>query len=163
MPRNRSANGKVQLNVWISEEAKGYLDERYQQEGRHFNEQIEEYIQHAMAVHRGELVEEQSLPVIREVVDSTLRKYTAQLRTDLREDLRLEILEEVKTITRNSDNRLAALIVRAVRDAGIVRRVLYALVAKTFGSAFAQEAYENAREKAGQELTAHATTKKEVD
>ena len=160
MPRKRPANGTVQLNVWISIEAKGYLDERFKQEGRHLNEQIEDYIRQDMAVHHGEIVEQQSLPVISEIIETKLRKATAQLRTDLREDMQIEIIEQIKTITRNSDNRLASLIVRAVRDAGIIRRLLYALVAKTHGADFATEAYESAREKAGQELASRITAKK---
>ena len=163
MPRKRPANGTVQLNVWISVEAKQHLDERFKQEGRHLNEQIEDYIRQDMAVHHGEIVEQQSLPVISEVIETKLRKATAQLRTDLREDMQLEMIEQIKTITRNSDNRLASLIVRAVRDSGIIRRLLYALVAKTHGAAFATEAYESAREKAGQELASRITAKKEAD
>ena len=163
MPRKRPANGTVQLNVWISVEAKHYLDERFQREGRHLNEQIEDYIRQDMAVHHGEIVEQQSLPVISEIIETNLRKATAQLRTDLREDMQLEIIEQIKTITRNSDNRLASLIVRAVRDAGIIRRLLYALVAKTHGATFATEAYESAREKAGQELASRVTAKKEAN
>jgi len=163
MPRKRPANGTVQLNVWISIEAKEYLDERFKQEGRHLNEQIEDYIRQDRAVHHGEIVEQQSLPVISEIIETKLRKATAQLRTDLREDMQLEMIEQIKTITRNSDNRLASLIVRAVRDAGIIRRLLYALVAKTHGAAFATEAYESAREKAGQELASRVTAKKEAD
>jgi gamma-glutamylcysteine synthetase len=163
MPRKRPANGTVQLNVWISVEARQYLDERFKEEGRHLNEQIEDLIRKDMAVHHGEIVEQQSLPVISEIIETKLRKATAQLRSDLREDMQLEMIEQIKTITRNSDNRLASLIVRAVRDAGIIRRLLYALVAKTHGAAFATEAYENAREKAGQELAPRATAKKEAD
>jgi gamma-glutamylcysteine synthetase len=163
MPRKRPANGTVQLNIWISVEAKRYLEERFKQEGRHFNEQIEDYIRKDMAVHRGEIMEQQSLPVISEIVDTTLRKYTAQLRADLREDMQLDILEAMKTMMRNSDNRLASLIVRAVRDAGIIRRLLYALVAKTFGPEFARDAYENAQAKAGQELAARTTARKETE
>jgi gamma-glutamylcysteine synthetase len=161
MPKQRH-DGKVQLNVWISKEAKCHLDECYQREGRHYTEQIEDYIRHDIAVHRGEIVEQQSLPVISELVDTTLRKYTAQLRTDLREDMQLEIVDAVQTIIRNSDNRLAGLIVRAVRDAGIIRRFLYALVAKQFGAAFAKEAHDDAKEKAGQELAARSTARKEA-
>ena len=163
MPRKRPANGAVQLNVWISLEAKQHLDERFKQEGRHLNEQIEDLIRKDMAIHHGEIVEQQSLPVISEIIETKLRKATAQLRSDLREDMQLEMIEQIKTITRNSDNRLASLIVRAVRDAGIIRRLLYALMAKTHGAAFATEAYENAREKAGQELAPRATAKKEAD
>jgi hypothetical protein len=163
MPRKRSANGKVQLNIWISKEAKEYLDERYEQEGMHLYEQIESYIRRDMAAHGGEVMEQQSLPVISEIVDTTLRKYTAQLRADLREDMQLDLLEAMKTMMRNSDNRLASLIVRAVRDAGIIRRLLYALVAKTFGPEFARDAYENAQAKAGQELAARTTARKEAE
>ena len=163
MPRKRPANGTVQLNVWISVEAKQHLDERFKHEGRHLNELMEDYILQDLAVHHGEIVEHQSLPVISELIETKLRKATAQLRADLREDMQLEIIEPIKTITRNSDNRLASLIVRAVRDAGIIRRLLYALVAKTHGAAFATEAYESAREKAGQELSSRITAKKEAD
>jgi gamma-glutamylcysteine synthetase len=163
MPRKRPANGTVQLNVWISVDAKRYLDERYEQEGLHLNEQIEDYIRQHMAVHHGEIVEQHSLPVISEILETRLRKATAQLRSDLREDMQLEMIEQLKTITRNSDNRLASLIVRTVRDTGIIRRLLYALVAKTHGAAFATEAYESAREKAGQELASRVTAKKEAD
>src|SRR6266568_5073617 len=157
MPRKRLANGAVQLNVWISVEAKQYMDERFKQEGRHLNEQIEDYIRQDMAIHNGEIVEQQSLPVISEIMNTTLRKYTAQLRADLRDDMRLDILEPMKTVSRNSGDRLASLIVRTVRDAGIIRRLLYALVAKTFGLEFAQEAYENAKARSGQELAARTT------
>ncbi len=153
----------MQLNVWISAEAKQFLDECYEREGRHLYEQIEGYIRQDMAAHRGEVIEQQSLPVIGELVDTTLRKYTAQLRADLREDMRLDILEPMKTVSRNSDDRLASLIVRAVRDAGILRRLLYALVAKTFGPEFASEAYENAKARSGQELAARASARKEAE
>ena len=163
MPRKRTANGREQLNVWISVEAKQYLDERSEREDRHLNELIEEFIRKDMAVYHGEVIEQQSLPVISEVIDTKLRKALAQLRTDLREDMQLDILEPMKTVSRNSDNRLASLIVRAVRDAGIIRRLLYALVAKTFGPEFARDAYENAQAKAGQELAARTTARKEAE
>src|SRR6266566_7366588 len=152
-----------QLNVWIDADLKDTLTERADREGKTMKDLVEGILRQDVARERGEMIEQQSLPVISEIIDTKLRKYLAQLRTDLREDLRLEILEEVKTITRNSDNRLAELIVRAVRDAGIIRRVLYALVAKMVSPAFAQEAYENAREKAGQELASRVTAKKEME
>ena len=69
MPRKRQGKGTVQLNVWISTEAKQYLDERFEREGRHLYEQIEDYIRKDMASHRGEVVEQQSLPVISELVE----------------------------------------------------------------------------------------------
>lgn len=161
MPKQRH-DGKVQLNVWITREAKCHLDECYEREGRHYTEQIEDYIRHDMAVRNGEIIEQHSLPVISEIVEATLQKHLAQFRTDLRQDMQFELLEPVKTIIRSSDNRLAGLIVRAVRDAGIIRRFLYALVAKQFGAAFAKEAHDDAKEKAGQELAARSTARKEA-
>ena len=161
MPKQRH-DGKVQLNVWITKEAKCHLDECYEREGRHYTEQIEDYIRHDMAVRNGEIIEQYALPVIGEIVETTLQKHLAHFRTDLRQDMQFEILEPVKTVIRGSDNRLAGLIVRAVRDAGIIRRFLYALVAKQFGAAFAKEAHDDAKEKAGQELAARSTARKEA-
>ena len=155
---------QLQLNVWISEDVKQYLDERSGREDRHLVRADRRT--HSAKTWRyitGRVIEQHSLPVISEIIETKLRKATAQLRTDLREDMQLEIIEQIKTITRNSDNRLASLIVRAVRDTGIIRRLLYALVAKTHGAAFATEAYESAREKAGQELASRVTAKKEAD
>ena len=163
MPKKQSSNGKYQLNVWISEQADAYLTQCYERDGRHRNEIIERLIQQDIAVHAGERVERQSLPVINESIDTALRKYTAQLRTDLREDMQLEIVEAVRTISRASDNRLAGLIVRTMRDAGIIRRMLFAFVAKRFGTEFATEAYEDAKAKAGAELAARTTTRKEQE
>ncbi len=162
MPRKRSANGKEQLNVWISVEGHHYLNERAEREDRHLNELIEEFIRRDMAVHSGEIIEQHALPVISEIVEAKLQKHLAHFRIDLRQDMQFEILEPVKTVIRSSDNRLAGLIVRAVRDAGIIRRFLYALVAKQFGAAFAKEAHDDAKEKAGQELAVRATARKEA-
>lgn len=152
-----------QLNVWIDGDLKDALSERAEREGKKLKELVEHILRQDVARERGEIIEQQSLPVISDIIDSRLRKATAQLRADLLEDMHLEILEAIKTMIRNSDNRLASLIVRAVRDAGIIRRLLYALVAKTHGADFATEAYESAREKAGQELASRITAKKEAD
>lgn len=152
-----------QLNVWIDGDLKDALTERAEREGKKLKELVEHILRQDIARERGEIIEQQSLPVISEILESKLRKATAQLRNDLREDMQFEMIEQIKTITRNSDNRLAGLIVRTVRDAGIIRRMLYALVAKTHGTDFASEAYESAREKAGQELSSRAMAKKEAD
>jgi hypothetical protein len=149
-----------QLNVWIDGDLKDALSARAEREGKKLKELVEHILRQDVARERGEIIEQQSLPVISEILESKLRKVTAQLRHDLREDMQLEVIQQIKTITRNSDNRLAGLI---VRDAGIIRRMLYALVAKTHGTDFASEAYESAREKAGQELSSRAMAKKEAD
>ncbi len=63
----------------------------------------------------------------------------------------------MKTTMCNSDDRSTSLIERAVCEAGIILRLLYALVAKTFGPEFAWDASKHAQAKAGQALAARTT------
>lgn len=105
-----------------------------------------------LSIKKGEIIEQQSLPVIRDIVQSEVRKALAQLRTDLREDMRLEFTNEMKALARASDNRLAALLVRAIRDSNVARRLIYANLARSHGPDFANRAYEDAKQKAGKDL-----------
>ncbi len=59
---------------------------------------------------------------------------------------------EFKAVTRASDNRLAALLVRSIRDASIAKRLIYTVLSKLVSPSFAQETYEVAQERAGKEL-----------
>ena len=92
--------------------------------GKAMNVISDELISIGIAVKRGEVIEQQSLPVIREIVTSELRKGFATQHETIREDMQLEFTNEIKAITRASNNRLAALIVLALRDANIGRRFL---------------------------------------
>jgi|SRR6266699_4127068 len=140
------------LNMWIPEELKVYLAERAKNEERGMNQIVVDLIRQEMARQQGAVVEQQSLPVIREIVQTELRKALAQQRSDLREDMNLEFTNELKALTRASDNRLAALMVRGLRDSNVARRLTYAMLARTHGPDFANRAYEDAREKAGRDL-----------
>lgn len=162
MPKKPSSNGDYQLNVWISAEADAYLTRCYERDGLHRKEIIETLLQREMAREAGEQVERQSLPMIHDSIETTMRKYLAQLRSDLREDMHMEIVEAMKTTARASENRLAKLIVRVMRDSGIARRLVFALISKTHGTEFAHEAYEHAKAAAGQELAARSTAKQEA-
>ena len=82
-----------------------------------------------------------------------LRGEMAQLRSDLRDDVGLDM----KTLHTKSDNRLAALIIRATRDAAMARRLIYTVLAKAHGPEFAQKTYETAIERVGKELAARPT------
>jgi hypothetical protein len=62
-------------------------------------------------------------------------------------------------VTHRSDDRIAKLVVRAVRDAGISRRLIIAHLSKAYGPDFARSAYESAKEDAGKELASKATAK----
>ncbi len=148
---------KKRLDVWIHAGLRDYVAQEAMREGRPMNALADDLLAHAIAHRQGEVIEQQSLPIIREIIQTELRKATAQLRTDLREDLQVELVAEIKAIGRRSDDRLAALLVRAIRDAQISRRLVFVLLAKTFGTQFATEAYDNAREKTGQDLAARSS------
>ncbi len=104
-----------------------------------------------MARRNGQLAEQSSLVVFREIIASELQKSSAQLRRDLREDREYEAESQFEWFKKQFD-RLAGLTVMAVRNGGIARRLTYSMLSKTHGANFAKAAYEDAREKARQEL-----------
>jgi hypothetical protein len=141
------------LDVWIDEELKSYVSNKAKNGDKSMSQIISELIQKEMIREKGDIIEQQSLPVIREIIDTSLQKHLAQYRINVREDMQLEFTNEFKAITRASDNRLAALIVRALRDSSIARRLMYAMLSRSFGPDYALKAYEDAKERAGQELS----------
>jgi activator of HSP90 ATPase len=138
-----------QLNVWIPEAYKNALAQRAKQEDRSVKAIIVELIEQDIARQQGNQVEQQSVPLIREVVITEVRKAVAQLRQDLLEDIRREVVTAIQT----SHARLSKSVTRTVRDSGIMRRLLYALVAKTAGTAFAGKAYQDAMDNTIKELS----------
>ena len=144
---------KKRLDVQIQVENYDYIKDESNKSGMTMNAIADELLTRAIAFRRGEIIEEQSLPVIREIIQTELRKGLSQQRQDLREDMQLEFTTEFKATIRASDNRLAALIVRTLRDSSIVRRLTYAFISRSFGSDFAAKAYLDAKEKAGKELS----------
>ncbi len=151
--------GEKQLNVWIDSNLKDALAERAKREKKSVTDLTEDILRQDMARQNGEIIEQQALPIIREIVTTEVRKGMAQLLNDLRDELHLDLMEEIKTVTHRSDDRIAKLVVRAVRDAGISRRLVIAHLSKAYGPDFARSAYESAKEDAGKELASKATTK----
>jgi len=143
---------RKRLDVQIAAEYYDYIKEQAERTGRTMNAVADDLLAQAIAHRRGEVIEQQSLPVIREIIQTEFRKQRAELRADRREDMALEFTNEFKAVQRASDNRLASLIVRAVRDSGIGRRLMYTMIAKTHGPDFAARAYEDAAAKAGRDL-----------
>jgi hypothetical protein len=143
---------RKRLDAQIEASRYEYIKNTSEQTGQHMNTIADELIAIGIAVKRGEVIEQQSLPVIREIVTTELRKGLSAQRDALREDMALEFTNEIKAITRASDNRLAALIVKALRDANIGRRLMYTILAKAYGTTFAMQAYEDASQKAGRDL-----------
>lgn len=140
-----------QLNVWIPEELRTYVAQRAEEDDCGMNKIVADLIRQEMARRHGQLAEHSSLAVFREMVASELQKSSAQLRSDLREDREYEAQSAREWFKKQVD-RLAGLTIMAVRSSSIARRLSYAVLSKSFGSDFAQKAYDNAKEKAHQEL-----------
>jgi len=126
--------------------------------GKHTNIFIEELIQQETARRQGELIESTMLPILREMIQQEFLRVIAQLHTQLREEIHREnqesqasIVAEMKSRERRSDDRLASLIIRAIREGGISRRMLFTYLAKE-DSQFAMEVYEDARAKVGKDI-----------
>jgi len=152
---------RKQLNVLVDADLRDALADLAEKEGKKFGEFIEDILRREVARHRGEVIEAQALPAIHDLLENTVHKAMAQLRAEIRHDLEQEVVEEVKRLIRQSDSRLAPLIVRGDRDSGIVRRLLFTLIAKTVDEDFAQEAYADAKEQETKELSARVIIKED--
>jgi hypothetical protein len=144
---------KDRLNIYVNPTLSATIRELAGNEEQRISKVAEELLEIGLSVKRGEMIEQQSLPVIREIVQSELRKATAQLRMDVREDMSLEFTNEIKALTRASDNRLAALLVRIGRDVGTAYRLAFTLLAETKNPSFAKATLDYARAQAGAELS----------
>lgn len=125
-----------QLNVWLPEELRNYVAQRAKQEKRGRNQIIADLIRQDMAQRKGQLVEQNSLVVMREIGAAELRQVHAQLHRDLREDREHEE-ESRREWVRKQVDRLAGLIIMAIRNSGIGRRLSYTLLSKAHGPDFA--------------------------
>src|SRR5260370_24400011 len=115
------ADNEKQLNVWLPVELRTYVGERDKQEKRGRNQIIADLIRQDMAQRNGQLVEQNSLVVMREMVAAELRQAHAQLRRDLREDREHEA-ESHREWVRKQVDRLAALIIIEIRNRRIQPR-----------------------------------------
>ena len=136
---------KRQLGLRIGKNLKEGLDEKAKRTGVSTSAVLEDYIAKGLARDSGELVEQNSLPAIREAVREEVRKEMAVLYQQLSADLQKS--------AKRSDDRLAALIVKSARGAGIGWRLAYALLVKVVGIDQANRTYEDAKEKVGKEMT----------
>jgi hypothetical protein len=146
----------VQLNVWIPKDLKDYVADRARRDKKQgMNIVIADLISQERAREQGEVVEQQSLPVLQEIMRQEIRQALAEHRRDVRDDRALEQTEQ-RDYLRKGFDRMAALIVHAIRNAGISRRLSYALLAKAYGPTFAASAFEDAKEKTQRELAPKA-------
>ena len=140
-----------QLNVWIPEELRSYIARRAEQEKRGMNAVITDLIREDMARREGEMVQGNALTVVREMFVEELRIAHTQLRRDLRADREYETESLMEWLKKQVD-RLAGLLVMAVRNGGMTRRLTYTHLSKAYGATFAQKTYEHARQKVNEEL-----------
>ena len=140
-----------QLDVWIPVELHGYVAQRAEREHRGMNQVIADLVRQEMAREHEAVFEHQTLGVLQELVAAELRQAHAQLRRDLRSDREQEAEAQRDWFHRQVD-RLAGLMVMAVRSSSIARRLTYVLISKAYGPPFAKLSYDNAKEKAHQEL-----------
>jgi hypothetical protein len=142
----------VQLNVWIDKHYKDQLEQWKQHESKPgMNVIIEELIKAEMARRSGKIVEQESLPVIREIVRAEVREATAELRRELRLDREIEQTAQ-RDYLRKSFDRIAALTIHAIRNSGFAQRFGYALLARLVSVEFAQKAHEDAKKKVERQL-----------
>src|SRR6266516_5504366 len=135
---------KKQLGLRIEGHLKDGLDEMSQRTGAPATGILEGYIEKGLARDNGELIEQNSLPEIRKAVREEVAKAMQELYQQISVDL--------PKSARRSDDRLAALIVKAARSAGIGQRMLYSLLSKSVNPDFAAKSYEDAKEKTGKDI-----------
>lgn len=144
---------KQQLNVSIDEDLKHALDQKSKREGRTITALVEEWIKQDTAREQGEVLERQSLPLVRETIREEVRKSNAELYNKIHDAMIREIRDSLKENMTQGNTRLAKLITRTVRDSGIIRRLVYSFLSKTHGKVFATKGYEHAELQTMKELS----------
>jgi hypothetical protein len=135
---------KERLDVRIRPELRHQLEAKVQQNETSLTKLAERYLVEGLARDNGELIEQSSLPAIREAVRSEFNACMDQLYERLSRDLQQS--------ARKSDDRLAALIVKAARSAGIAQRMMFSLASKLVNYEFAMKIWESAKEQTGKAL-----------
>jgi hypothetical protein len=135
---------KGRLDVRVSTELRHQLEAKVQQSEISLTKLAERYLVEGLARDNGELIEQSSLPAIREAVRSEFNACMDQLYERLSRDLQQS--------ARRSDDRLAALIVKAARSAGIAQRMMFSLASKLVNYEFAMKIWESAKEQTGKAL-----------
>lgn len=142
---------KKQIGLRVEAHLKDGLDERAQSTGIPATSILEDYMAAGLARDSGELIEQNSLPAIRAAIREEMAKAMQELYAQLSADLQKS--------ARRSDDRLAALIVKAARYSGIAQRMLYSLTAKMVTQDFAAKMYEAAKEQTGKDIARPDETK----
>src|SRR6476646_7515086 len=101
-----------QLNVWIDENLKEALSERAQHEKKTLKELIEDILRQETARYNGEQIEQQALPLLRDIMQHIIHyemyKGMAHLEAEIHDYLDAEFSSQKATIQR-SNNKIASL------------------------------------------------------
>lgn len=142
----------VQLNVWIEKNYKDQLEHWKQTENKPgMNVIVEELINAEIARRSGKVLEQEALPVIREMVRAEVREATAALRREVRIDRAFE-QTTLRDYIRKEFDHLAGLLVHTIRSSGYASHFSYALLSKLVSVEFAQLASDDARKKIANQL-----------
>ena len=144
---------KKQLHILIAEPLRNGIDQRAQASGDTITAIVEEYIRRGLARDSGELIEQNSLPALGDLIRTELSKNAAALHKALYD----ELVTEMRATAKRTDTRLAALVVRAIRESGISRRLAYTLLARAYTPKFAEDAFTDAKLKTNKELASRPT------
>ncbi len=142
---------KKRLDVSINGELRDYIRDEAQRLGKPMNVVSDELLAYAIAHRCAERIERQSLSLVREVVSTELHFEHARLRAEIREDMRLELLEETKA-TEDSHDELANVLSRILHEVRTVRRMLYPFIAHEVDPQFAAQVFDDARKKTGKSV-----------
>jgi hypothetical protein len=99
-----------------------------------------ELIQHDIAQRHSDMVESNSLVVVREMMAEEIRQAHAQLRRSLRDDREAEAEQHREWMQKQID-RLAGLAVMAIRNAGIARRLVSAIEGMPLGKMWVKDSF----------------------
>lgn len=135
---------KKRLDIRIAEELRDGIDVIIARDQHTLTSVVERYVRDGLARDNGELIEQNSLPEVRKAVREEVGKSIQELYQQLSTDL-------AKSAKR-SDDRLAALAVKAARFAGVAQRMIYSLLAKNVSPEFAARSYEAAKELTGKDI-----------
>lgn len=136
---------KQRLEIRIDEDTRAGLEIEARHTGKSLSVIAEQYIVDGLARAQGKVIEVESLPEVRAAVREETGKVMAQLYEKLSADLAAQ--------NRRGDERLAALIVKAVRFSGLCQRMLYMFIRQQTSERDANRIYEVAKEQTGKDLT----------
>lgn len=144
---------RVRLDTYITQDIRDYIAVKAEKEAKPLYVVTEELLRDAILREQSGVIEREALPQVRDILQEELLRAMSAMRMAVRDDMQALIIPEMKEHTSRGVEKLGLSLVRNLRDVGIIRRLVYSLLAKAIGVDGAQKLYLDAKEKASQELT----------